>query len=122
MWQRKQTIYLIIATLLMIVHACFYNDGIMLGMDIATALFSVASIFMYSNRKKQIYFCRVGTVFIVLWMAYYCYERFIAKAEGLNADLLSGPFMPIVAYIMLRLAIKGIQHDEELIRSADRIR
>lgn len=106
----------------MIVQACFYYDGVMLGLDIATALFSVASIFMYSNRKKQIYFCRVGTVFIVLWMAYYCYEKFYANAEGLSMDALQGPYMPIAAYIMLRLAIKGIQHDEELIRSADRIR
>lgn len=122
MWQRKQTIFLIIATLLMIVHACFYNDGVMLGMDIATALFSVASIFMYTNRKKQIYFCRVGTVFIVLWMAYFCYEKFIAEAESINTDLLHGPILPIAAYTMLRLAIKGIQHDEDLIRSADRIR
>lgn len=122
MWQRKQTIYLIIAALLMIVHACFFNDGIMLGMDIATAFFAIVSIFMYSNRKKQIYFCNAGSLFIVLWMAYFCYEKFYVNTEGLSTDLLHGPILPIATYSMFRLAIKGIKHDEELIRSADRIR
>lgn len=107
----------------MIVNAVCFFDYVLLGFDIATALFAAVSIGLYTNRKKQMYFCRVGQVFIVLWMMYYCYATMYSENPPVvKPGLLEGPALPIVSYIMFWLAIKGIKHDEELIRSADRIR
>jgi len=47
----------------------------------------------------------------------------MGKESGIkNPVYMIASYIPIFQFVLLRLAIKAIQRDEELIRSADRIR
>lgn len=118
MWQRKQTIYLILAFFLMSIAAYFVKDLILDIVSCVVALLSIVTIFMFKNRQVQMRMCFLGQVLLLLWVAYFSFVHFGRKV-GLPSFQLC---FPIVSYLMFRMARIGIKHDEELVRSADRIR
>jgi len=90
------------------------------------------TIFLFKNRKKQIKFAGLGILIIA---GFSVAEFFFANhhqskiAEILNVEISKieinygiGTLMPILALVMNILAIRAIKKDEELVRSADRIR
>ena len=126
MWQRKQTIYLLVVTLLMGVLAAYVPKNGMEGNILssiagATALFSFITIFFFKNRALQKTLCKFGIVLIIAWLAYYCYNCYYVYWHGCFY-LWPPSLIPIVAFVVYLLAIKGIKHDENLIKSMDRIR
>ncbi|RZK53516.1 MAG: DUF4293 family protein [Pedobacter sp.] len=89
---------------------------------IAVALICFANIFNFRNRKLQ---KRISilTIFLILGLSFWCSQ--LAQKLGENlADLNFGigSFLPIIAAIFCFLSIRGINNDEKLIRSADRLR
>jgi drug/metabolite transporter (DMT)-like permease len=90
------------------------------------------TIFLFKNRRKQIKLAGFG----ILILASFCVAEFffanhhqLKIAEILNVDIAQiqinygiGTLMPILAMVMNFLAIRAIKKDEELVRSADRIR
>ncbi|MDD7247920.1 MAG: DUF4293 family protein [Prevotellaceae bacterium] len=120
MWQRKQTIYLILVVFLMTI-AAFQACGIILQIasGIVAALAAV-TISLFKNRQTQMKMCMAGQLLLLLWVLYFGIEHFyIAKSATRLPFYLC---LPVVAYIMFRMARAGIKHDDELVRSADRIR
>lgn len=89
---------------------------------ISTALLCFATIFTFKNRngqKRLIIVSIVAILSLVFWFYYY--------AQGLPGGLSSvkpgiGAFLPIPAIFFCVLAINGIRKDEQLLRSADRLR
>lgn len=93
---------------------------------------NIYSIFLFKNRKKQVKICGLG----ILVLASLCVAEFFFAnhhqskiAEILNVEISKieinygiGTLMPILALLMNFLAIRAIKKDEELVRSADRIR
>jgi hypothetical protein len=90
------------------------------------------TIFSFNNRKKQMKLAGLGILIIA---GFSVAEFFFAKhhqskiAEILNVEISKieinygiGTLMPILALVMNILAIRAIKKDEELVRSADRIR
>ncbi len=120
MWQRKQTIYLITIVLLMIVTA-FISPGVGLKVISAiTAALAAVTIFLFRNRMLQKKACLAGQVLIVVWMLYVVYLHYYGSPDRMAISFFVA--LPVVAYILYLLARQGIQHDEDLVRSADRIR
>ncbi len=120
MWQRKQTIYLILVVFLMIIAAFLAMDIVLQVASGVVALLAAVTIFKFSNRRLQMKMCMTGQLLLLAWVLYFGIMHFYV-----NEDAARLPFylcLPIVAYIMFRMARAGIRHDEELIRSADRIR
>ncbi len=87
---------------------------------------ALATIFMYNNRLMQIKFVRF-LMLIVLILG----VLMVMSAENVNS-LLSGLrfdssysfgiAFPLISIILLFMAAKRIRHDENLVRSADRLR
>ena len=113
MIQRIQTIYLLLAAIVLAVGCFFepmgYNKGLTGGM----ALVALVVVFLYKNRKLQANLCGV---LMAIGVIYY-----IALAV-LYPVLEWYAVMPMIAVLLLFLARKAILKDEKLVKSLDRIR
>jgi hypothetical protein len=87
-----------------------------------SASLSIISLFSYKRRKNQFVFGRLNIIlnFILLGL-------FIARALNISGDAEVsekgiGMFLPIVSIVFLSLANRAIRKDEDLVKSADRLR
>lgn len=149
MIQRKQTVFLLLALLALIVCLClpigkiepkgmgmptiWYNlglftDGAVQTQPIpfvnlvVTGILSFIAIFMYKKRKVQAKLCSVSMLLCLAWYAYYA---FCALNEFQTIGTFHVTFavcLPFVAFVLLIMARRGIIADEKLVRSLDRIR
>lgn len=139
MIQRKQTLWLLLAGIaaFLTLQFPFYTGNIadannaktfqelnarfsilILVATIAVAVFSVITIFLYNDRKKQITFSSVNLVLSLLTIGLYFWQsqKFVDGAISLTSVLV------FVIPVFIFLAIRGIYKDEKLIRSVDRLR
>lgn len=91
---------------------------------VVAGLLPLAGIFLYKNRKRQISYCYIV---IVLLIGYSFYSAETVKTIAGDVTLRSenyglGIILPSLAIVLLFLAIRGINRDEKLVRSADRLR
>ncbi|NDW10371.1 DUF4293 domain-containing protein [Dysgonomonas sp. 520] len=95
-----------------------------LTFGLLTGLVAFVNIFMYKNRKRQLLFCNITTVLIILF--YITFGVYMNAAIGkLNLEYLSvqyGIILPAIALVFNILAQVRIKADEKLVRSLDRIR
>ena len=149
MIQRIQSIYLLLAAILMAVTAfspvlVLNNEGLTLfsygikdadlmvkptwGIVIiagAGALLSFVSIFMYRNRKRQGKMVLLSALFFVLYYLtaiIYLGSYFGGFPEGGISTAAYGIVLPVIALIFLLLGYNAIRKDEKLVKSLDRIR
>lgn len=92
--------------------------------NIFVIVFSLVSIFLFKNRKRQMHIIRLNILVEVLFLGlfFFFYVSTLEKTSGGLAEYKAGVFMPMVALIFLVLAYFGVLHDERLVRSADRLR
>ena len=113
MIQRKQTVFLLLACILVLV--CFFVR-FFTWIDlllVASAVLSAFTIFQYRRRIPQARLCLAGMFVLLAWYIG------IAALEG-EASIIES--LPMVSVILIFLARKGILNDEKLVRAADRIR
>ncbi len=99
-----------------------------IGWGLATSLtlvmlISVAAIFLYSNRAKQLTVVKSATYLQIVALA--AIGGIIVSFGGFGAYLLwevVGTLFVFLALLMLWLAGRGIKKDEDLVKSMDRIR
>jgi hypothetical protein len=89
---------------------------------IATALMCFVNIFNFKKRNVQKRFIMANMALVIglsFWNSIYA-----KKIPGGTAviEYGIGMFLPITAIVFLLLALKGINSDEKLLRSADRLR
>lgn len=152
MIQRIQSVYLLIAAILMAVVVCtplavligtpdsfylfksmgIFEDGTILvypswgiaACAIITALLSFVSIFLFKKRKAQIKLCYASIVFIILFCVAFAYYLCTGQS-GLGADFSKveyGLALPAISLILMVLALSKIKADERLVQSLNRIR
>ena len=97
------------------------------GLEIATVIAGVLPmvlIFLYGNRKRQITMCYL---YIVLLIGYAYWQTQVVK-ELLDISTFKvgnfgiGVLLCPISIVLTLVAIKAIQRDEKLVRSADRLR
>lgn len=92
------------------------------GAVIAVGLICIANIFVFGNRTLQKRIILL-TIFLIAalcaWTANYAMN--IPGGTG-GASLNIGVGLPVLSVIFCALAFSGIRKDEQLIRSADRLR
>lgn len=119
MWQRKQTIYLVLVVIMMIAVA-FMSGG---GEQVAAAIVgmqAVRAILSYENRKKQMRLCRFGEPMCLILIGMFALNHWYFAQ-----DVTPIPFYPcleVVSIVLFEMAYRGVKHDDDLVRSADRIR
>jgi hypothetical protein len=91
---------------------------------LVTASLNLVNIFLYTRRILQIRLCLASAVLLVLitlTMLYYFTMARYSNDYTLHAFRLAAIF-PIIGIVMNFLAFQGINHDQEIIKSYDRIR
>lgn len=96
-----------------------------------TGAVALLSIFLYSNRVRQMRVVAVGFmlnvvyVFLLFFWAVDAYGKTMVQAmnaEELDVTWLFGAYTPIVGLVFFILAHRGIKKDEMKVRAADRLR
>jgi peptidoglycan/LPS O-acetylase OafA/YrhL len=95
-----------------------------LALTSLSLLISLTAIFMYKNRKLQIKMVRLVVILILGQIAafFFYYATTLENASGILPEYEVGAYMPLIAFVFLILAYRGIQSDEKLIRSSERLR
>jgi hypothetical protein len=97
------------------------------GLETATViagLLPIALIFLYGNRKRQIALC----YFYIFLLFGYAYWQMASVKELLDISTFKignfgiGVLLCPISIVLVLAAIKAIQRDEKLVRSADRLR
>lgn len=95
---------------------------------ISIAIISLVAIFLYNNRKLQEIFGYLNYVLIVIFVVLFLkifFENIDADSFPINAINSLSMFKLILMFgslVLNFMAIKGINDDNELLKSADRIR
>lgn len=113
MIQRIQTIYLLLAAIVLVVGCVFEPLGYFKGLTGSMAVLALVVVFLYKNRPLQIKTC---AVLIAIGIIYYIALAVVQPVLEWYA------VMPMVAVLLLFMARKRIVKDEKLVRSLDRIR
>ncbi|MGB4773685.1 MAG: DUF4293 domain-containing protein [Daejeonella sp.] len=98
-----------------------------LGLTIAAVILGLIPfviIFFYKNRKKQTIICYIALLAILSYTFWVVQTaRQVLGDVSLNVDNYGiGVILPSLAILFIILALRGIRHDEKLIRSAERLR
>lgn len=142
--QRIQSLYLLLASILMIVFAfmpvielrsdagVFFIGALPLGkismvsyvllcLDVLISVLSVIVIFMYKNLKQQI---KVTNVLLLLVVALLVtIGVMMVTQHGHAVAIMQWPIaFPFVSMVLVMMASKGMKHDKKLLSDSERIR
>lgn len=157
MWQRKQSLYLVLAAVLMAltwatpvvtylagpyIHV-FRTTGLydaaggvvpdvalrvpLQWLSTACAVVLLAVVFMYRNRPRQMRVARGVSMVLLLIIAFtFITDNSIRTYLAGHGEVIGRPglgyFLPLIALVLDLMAVRAIRADEELVRSADRLR
>ena len=94
----------------------------LLLMAAAITLLPLISIFFFGDRKRQRGFVWLCIVLCVAFIAFMVMRYAnISNMSGLSWSI-PGPVFPEASIIFLIMALRGIRHDEKLVKSMDRLR
>jgi hypothetical protein len=108
------------------------NSYALMAVNMVVILFSLFIIFSFKNRKKQLKLAAFNVILICgfIVLMFYGFDNaksfidlsYNSQSAELSTTYGIGMILPILSLVFNLLAIKGIRKDEELVRSADRIR
>ncbi|MBK6938072.1 MAG: DUF4293 domain-containing protein [Chitinophagaceae bacterium] len=139
MIQRKQTLWLLLATVAAVLTFMFpfatgeelikenmkQNTEITAGSNFFTLILSIVtigisaiSIFMFKDRKLQLRLCLFGLLIAISILVLYVLEmnKLVTSTPALWAIL------PVVIIVCYFFAFRGIRSDEKLVKSLDKLR
>ena len=143
MIQRIQTVYLLLASIVSGVLIFVFNlweslkSSIyaldFLGSDsyvlklipvlfLASAILAFVAIFIFKNRKLQFVIGRLTILINLILLGLLIYLSLTLPGEAAVSEKGIGMFIPILAILLIVLANKAIKKDEDLVKSADRLR
>ncbi|QHS55547.1 DUF4293 domain-containing protein [Mucilaginibacter sp. 14171R-50] len=91
---------------------------------VIAALIPFAVIFLYKNRKQQIALCYSAILLLIgysFWMAQ-TVKKVVGQIQLEYKNMGIGLFLTSLSIILIIFAVKAIQRDEKLVKSADRLR
>ena len=93
-----------------------------LALFLASALVSIVTIFLFSNRKLQFVLGRLNIILNFVLLGLFVYWSLKVSGESQISEKGIGMLIPIVSIVFLVLANKAIKKDEDLVKSVDRLR
>ena len=138
--QRWQTVWLLVATVLVAVFCCIpmaivpgeVNDPnsvtfmrpvdvpVFMVVNIVVAFLLFLSIFLYKNTRRQKTLTLVSMLLIVVVIEVLLLYSWNDAYGGI--EWLGSIFLLLAALVFALLAYRGINHDERLLKAADRLR
>ncbi|CAM4159039.1 protein of unknown function [Pedobacter westerhofensis] len=92
------------------------------GGTILAGMICLAAIFLFNNRALQKRIVLLAIFVIILVIAAIVYYALNIPGGIVGAVFNLGAYLPFLSVIFCALAFRGIRKDEQLIRSADRLR
>lgn len=89
---------------------------------LSSAALAFLTIFLYKNRKRQFVLNRLNILLNLILLGIFVYRSLLLSEENSVAEKGLGMLLPIVSVIFLVLANRAVKKDEDLVRSADRLR
>jgi uncharacterized membrane protein len=89
---------------------------------LVAAIFAFVAIFIFKNRKLQFVIGRFTILINLILLGLLIYVSLTLPGEASVSEKGIGMFIPILAILLLVLANKAIKKDEDLVKSADRLR
>lgn len=136
MIQRIQTLYLIVLASLNIFGIFFYQpldasvnigiftlpDEVIWGTFSVSATLALVSVFQYKQRSKQLVINRINLLLELFLMGFFAYLSLNLSGEDSSSLKGIAVFVPLFSIVLLVMANKSIQKDEDLVKSVDRLR
>ena len=134
MIQRIQTLYLTLVVLLSVVLIYGVQTSILglgfqgstgvlvFGEGVLSVLLAVGSIFWYRNRQNQFVINRLNLISQLFLLGFFVYRSLNVSGEVVTSEKGIGMLIPIFSIVFLVLANRAIKMDEDLVKSADRLR
>lgn len=146
--QRIQSIYLLIAVILMVVFAFFpalsfeladktvlygalesgragsmHINPLLITLVILIAFLAFIDIFLFKNLQRQMTVCFVDIIIGIAMLIAICIQAFvIGNREGWTVTWQWYVLLPVLSIIFLMLAHKAMANDKKKLRDADRLR
>lgn len=147
--QRIQSVYLLIAVILMVIFAFFpaltfnfgdrefvygaleagrvgftHVDPLMLTLTILISVFALVDIFLFKNLSRQMTFCFATIIIALAMIIAIAVVAFVIQSRvGINSMMPHWAIvLPVLATIFLMLAHKSMARDKRALRDADRLR
>ncbi|WP_298763239.1 DUF4293 domain-containing protein [uncultured Polaribacter sp.] len=89
---------------------------------IISAILAFVAIFLFNNRKLQFVIGRLAILINLILLGLLIYVSLTLPGEIIISEKGIGMFIPIIAVLLIVLANKAIKKDEDLVKSADRLR
>ena len=89
---------------------------------LGSAIISVIAIFLFKNRQTQFVVNRINILINLFLLGMLIYLSLNLPGEASVSEKGIGMFIPILVILLLFLANKAIKKDEDLVKSADRLR
>jgi hypothetical protein len=89
---------------------------------LVSAVLAFVAIFIFKNRKLQFVMGRLTILINLILLGLLIYVSLTLPGEASVSEKGIGMFIPILAILLLVLANKAIKKDEDLVKSADRLR
>ena len=86
------------------------------------AIGALVTVFLFKNRKLQFVIGRLLILIHLFLLGVLVYVSLTLPGEVSISEKGIGMFLPIVALLLVVLANKAIKKDEDLVKSADRLR
>lgn len=107
--------------------SCIHPTYYIAALNGVIGLIALITIFLFKNRKRQMLLGNLNMLLIIamIVLIFYSIDKnagSIKPGTGLVAAYKIGAYLPVFMLIFTFLANRFIKKDEELVRSADRIR
>ena len=146
--QRIQSIYLLIAVILMVVFAFFpaltfeladktvlygalesgragslHVNPLLITLIILISLLALIDIFLFKNLQRQMTVCFVDIIIGLAMLVAICIHAFVVgNREGWAVNWQWYMLLPVLSIIFLMLAHKSMANDKKKLRDSDRLR
>jgi hypothetical protein len=143
MIQRIQTVYLLVASIVSGLLIFVFNlwkaiEKSIFALDLlnsesnllklipilflVSAILAFVAIFLFKNRKLQFVTGRLTILINLILLGLLIYLSLTLPGETAVSEKGIGMFIPILVILLIVLANKAIKKDEDLVKSADRLR
>lgn len=135
MIQRIQSVWLLVAAIVM--AGIFYfpiyrfpqglpvtigNNYLAIVLTSLSIILSIVALFSFRNRRNQKKLVWIDILCCILLLAWLYYSEASTPAATPGGYFWVGAFLPLISIILLLMSLRGIQKDEKLIKSMDRLR
>jgi hypothetical protein len=100
----------------------FINNLAYIFLFVFSVVLSLISLFNFKKRKKQFVLGRLNIILNFILLGLFIYKSLNVSGDANVSEKGIGMLLPLISIVLISLANRAIKKDEELVKSADRLR